>query len=47
MRGLSRRERPRNFDILLDVRQPIALVLDRTSIASLRNSASRETIALR
>jgi Rrf2 family protein len=34
-------------DIMLDVRESIALILDRTSIASLRNRGSRETIALR
>jgi hypothetical protein len=33
--------------IMLDVRESIALALDRTSIASVRNGASRETIALR
>jgi Rrf2 family protein len=34
-------------DIMLDVRESIALILDRTSIASLRNRGSRETRVLR
>ncbi len=35
------------YSIKLDVRESITLILDRTSIALLRDRASRETTALR